>query len=118
MPPDLSLDQATEALKNTMRSNESLLTDADKARLLSPERNAATDSVYAQAKAKVGEWLTQQLGHPPDATTPYWGQPLAAPPAGASPQDVRDWLATPDVKLGQEIQQKFAQELYEMRRTK
>jgi hypothetical protein len=99
-----------------MRQSESLLTDADKARLASPERNAAADSVYEQAKAKVGDWLTQQLGHPPDANTPYWGKPLTAPPAGSTPQEMKDWMATPDVQLGQQIQQKFAQELYEMRR--
>jgi hypothetical protein len=115
-PPDLSLAQATEGLRNNMRQSESLLTDADKARLASPERNAAADSVYEQAKAKVGDWLTQKLGHAPDANTPYWGEPLKAPPAGSAPQVVKEWLDTPDVKLGQEIQQKFAQELYEMRR--
>jgi hypothetical protein len=115
-PPDLSLAQATEALKNNMRQSEGLLTDADKARLASPERNAAADSVYKQAKAKVGEWLTQQLGHPPDANTPYWSKPLTAPPPGSTPQEMKDWLATPDVQLGKQIQQKFAQELYEMRR--
>jgi hypothetical protein len=116
-PPDLSLAQATEGLRNNMRQSESLLTDADKARLASPERNAAADSVYEQAKAKVGDWLTQQLGHAPDANTPYWGKPLQAPPAGSTSQEVKDWLATPDVQLGKQIQQKFAQELYEMRRS-
>ena len=116
-PPDLSLAQATAGLRNNMKQSESLLTDADKARLASPERNAAADAVYEQAKAKVGDWLTQQLGHAPDANTPYWGKPLQAPPARSTPQEVKDWLGTPDVKLGQEIQQKFAQELYEMRRS-
>ena len=116
-PPDLSLDAATQALRNNMKQSESLLTNADLARLASPERQAAADSVYQQARARVGDWLTQQLGHPPDASTPYWGKPLDAPPVGASPQDMSAWRSSADVKLAQSIQQKFADELYEMRRS-
>ena len=115
-PPDLSLADATQALRNNMSQSEGLLTDADRARLASPERQAAADAVYTQARAKVGDWLTEKLGHAPDANTPYWGKPLESPAPGASADAIKEWKASPDYQLATAIQQRFAHELYEMRR--
>jgi hypothetical protein len=116
MPPDLTLNDATQNIRNTMQQNEQFLTDADKARLASPERKAEVESVYEQAKARVAEWLTKRDGHPPDANTPYWGKPIQPPPDGANFQELQAWKTSDEARAADEIQQRFALELYEMRR--
>src|ERR1700733_5478924 len=95
-----------------MRETEELLTNADRAR--AAVRATDEDSVYSQARTATENWLRQR-GITPGAATPYWGKPLEAPPPGATPQQMQDWLRTPDVKLGVEIQAHFAQELHDMR---
>jgi hypothetical protein len=111
-PPDLSLDDAISSVKNSMRQSEGLLTDADRARALL--RATHEDTVYNQARTDTENWLRER-GITPGANTPYWGKPLEAPPTGATPQQMQAWRKRPDVKLGEEIQAHFAQELHDMR---
>jgi hypothetical protein len=111
--PDASLQDANTGINNSARGSLDLMQPADRA--AAEERIKQSDVVFQDAKEKTRDWLKREKGI--TGTIPYLDEPLQNMPApGASAEEKKAFAQRPDVKLANEIQQHFAEELLQMRR--